>query len=134
MIHVSAIDHAVLRTSQLQEMLAFYQEVLDCKLERSETSLGLYQLRAGSALIDIVAVDSPLGTQGGRAPQQDGHNMDHLCLRILPFDGPAIIAFLNDRGISHGGIERRYGAEGFGPSIYLNDPDGNRLELKGPPE
>ncbi|WP_380875061.1 hypothetical protein [Sphingomonas sp. DBB INV C78] len=30
-------------------------------------------------------------------------------------------------------IASRYGAEGEGPSIYLSDPEGNMLELKGPP-
>jgi catechol 2,3-dioxygenase-like lactoylglutathione lyase family enzyme len=27
---------------------------------------------------------------------------------------------------------QRYGAEGEGPSIYIEDPDGNTVELKGP--
>jgi glyoxylase I family protein len=29
---------------------------------------------------------------------------------------------------------RRYGAEGMGPSLYLLDPEGNEVELKGPPD
>jgi len=33
-----------------------------------------------------------------------------------------------------GEVARRYGAEGQGPSIYIQDPDGNTVELKGPPE
>ena len=28
----------------------------------------------------------------------------------------------------------RFGADGRGPSIYVSDPDGNLVELKGPPE
>ena len=32
-----------------------------------------------------------------------------------------------------GPLESRFGAEGEGPSIYLKDPEGNALELKGPP-
>jgi len=30
-------------------------------------------------------------------------------------------------------IKSRYGADGDGPSIYLRDPEGNGVELKGPP-
>lgn len=36
------------------------------------------------------------------------------------------------KGIAVDPAETRYGAEGDGPSIYFSDPDGNRIELKGP--
>lgn len=133
-IKVQTIDHVVLRSSKLAAMLDFYQRVLGCKKERVKENIGLYQLRAGNALIDLVPVDSPLGKEGGQAPGEQGHNMDHVCLRLAPFDGPQILRFLDEHGVDHSAIERRYGAEGFGPSIYLYDPEGNRVELKGPPE
>lgn len=132
MIYLQGIDHVVLRCQQLAPMLTFYCEILGAKLERRRDDLGLYQLRAGTALIDLVAVDSPLGQEGGKAPGMEGHNMDHLCLRLEPFDGPAVLAYLQQKGVAHGGIERRYGATGYGPSIYIQDPEGNRVELKGP--
>lgn len=134
MINIRDIDHVVLRTTRLQAMLDFYRQILNCRDERLEEDLGLYQLRAGSALIDIVPVDSPLGQDGGAAPGREGHNMDHVCLRVAPFDGQGILDFLDARQVSRSAIERRYGAEGFGPSIYIYDPEGNRVELKGPPE
>ena len=59
--------------------------------------------------------------------------MDHICLRVDPFDGPAILAHLRANGLHPGPVESRYGAEGEGPSIYVEDPDGNVVELKGPP-
>ena len=59
-------------------------------------------------------------------------NMDHLCLRIEPFDADAIRAHLSSHGIAFGEIAARNGAEGRGPSIYIEDPQGNRVELKGP--
>lgn len=59
--------------------------------------------------------------------------MDHVCLRIEPFDADALIAYLKDKGADPGGVESRYGAEGEGPSIYVTDPEGNVVELKGPP-
>jgi catechol 2,3-dioxygenase-like lactoylglutathione lyase family enzyme len=94
--------------------------------------IGLIQLRAGRSLIDIVPVDSELGRKGGRAPAEQGRNLDHFCVRVDPFDETAIRDQLKTRGIDAGPTERRYGAEGTGPSIYITDPDGNTVELKGP--
>ncbi|MBW2295467.1 MAG: VOC family protein, partial [Deltaproteobacteria bacterium] len=37
-------------------------------------------------------------------------------------------------GVEAGPVGTRYGADGNGPSMYLQDPDGNTVELKGPPE
>jgi glyoxylase I family protein len=133
-INIHTIDHVVLRTDKLSAMLDFYQHILGCKSERCEESIGLYQLRAGDALIDIVPVNSPLGKEGGPPPGEQGHNMDHVCLQLSPFNGPEILQFLDAQGVSRSDIERRYGAKGFGPSIYIYDPEGNRVELKGPPE
>ena len=133
MIQIQGLDHVVLRTTRLAAMIDFYQR-LGCHIEREETQLGLYQLRAGASLIDIVPVEAPLGQEGGPAPGQDGHNMDHFCLTLENFDGDAVLAYLDGQGIVHQGIQRRYGAQGYGPSIYIQDPEGNRVELKGPPE
>jgi glyoxylase I family protein len=128
-----AIDHVVLRIRDEKAMLAFYVGVLGCTLERRLDSLGLVQLRAGRSLIDLVPVDGALGRQGGAAPGPEGRNLDHLCLRVDPFDAGAIRAFLAAHGCEAGEVARRYGAEGEGPSIYVNDPEGNVVELKGPP-
>lgn len=127
------LDHVVIRVRELGPMLDFYTGVLGCVLEREKPEVGLYQLRAGGSLIDLVPVESKLGRAGGAAPGAEGHNMDHLCLRIEPFDGEALLEWLRDRGIDPGRVESRYGAEGDGPSIYLRDPEGNVVELKGPP-
>lgn len=133
MFRIVQIDHVVLRVKNLQLMLDFYQQVVGCTLERQETDLGLYQLRAGLSLIDLVPVNQPLGQQGGEAPGFEGHNMDHLCLRIEPFDPQALQLYFQNQGITTGPVESRYGAEGQGPSIYIQDPEGNTIEIKGPP-
>jgi catechol 2,3-dioxygenase-like lactoylglutathione lyase family enzyme len=70
---------------------------------------------------------------GGAAPGAEGRNLDHLCLSIEPFDGEAILQYLAGQGHAAGPVESRYGAEGQGPSIYVKDPEGNVVELKGPP-
>lgn len=129
MIDVHGLDHVVLRTTQLEQMLTFYRDVLGCPVER-ELPEGLTQLRAGSALIDIVTVDSPLGKLGGKPPEQDGRNMDHFCLQITPVNEKELIAHLDELGIQHSDFAKRYGAQGFGRSIYLSDPEGNVVELK----
>jgi len=132
-IDPQGLDHVVLRVRDLARALGFYEDVLGCREERRLPELGLVQLRAGSSLIDLVAVDSPLGRAGGGDPVQDGRNVDHFALRLARFDEPAIREHLARCGVEAGETARRYGADGFGPSIYLRDPDGNTIELKGPP-
>lgn len=133
MINIREIDHVVLRVSNLEAMLRFYTQVLGCPLERSQEEIGLYQLRAGRSLIDLVPVSGKLGQMGGAAPGREGRNMDHLCLRVEPFDADAIRRHLSEHGVDAGEVGMRYGAEGEGPSLYLSDPEGNTVELKGPP-
>lgn len=127
------LDHLVLRVVDLDAMLGFYVGVLGCTVERRVDGIGLVQLRAGRSLIDLVPVDSELGRLGGAAPGAEGRNLDHFCLRVESFDEAAIRAHLAAHGVDAGKTESRYGAEGQGPSIYISDPQGNVVELKGPP-
>ena len=133
-IAIREIDHLVLRVVDLASMLRFYGDVLGCTVERRLDNIGLVQLRAGASMIDLVPVDSQLGRAGGAAPQAQGRNLDHFCVRVEPFDEAEIRRHLAAHGVSAGPAEPRYGAEGNGPSIYLQDPEGNTVELKGPPE
>ena len=128
------LDHVVLRVRDMAAMRAFYCDVLGCRIEREQPAIGLLQLRAGASLIDLVAVDGTIGRQGGAAPGVEGRNVDHLCLRVDPFDRDAITAHLRAHGARIGEFGLRYGAEGEGPSQYLFDPEGNLIELKGPPD
>jgi catechol 2,3-dioxygenase-like lactoylglutathione lyase family enzyme len=132
MLDILDIDHIVLRVADLDRMLAFYCEALGCHVERRKDDIGLIQLRAGSAMIDLVPVDGELGRTGGAAPGPEGRNLDHFCLRVEPFDAKAIRDHLARHGIEAGPVKSRYGAEGIGPSIYIEDPEGNVVELKGP--
>ncbi|HJW47715.1 MAG TPA: VOC family protein [Lysobacter sp.] len=127
------LDHIVLRVRDVAAMQAFYCDVLGCTVERRQDGIGLLQLRAGSSLIDLVDVTGKLGRMGGAAPGDEGRNMDHLCLRVDPFDREAIVAYLDAHGARVGEFGSRFGAEGEGPSQYLFDPEGNVVELKGPP-
>jgi len=131
MIEIKCIDHIVLRTSNLEAMLYFYGTVLGCPVERElSPELGLVQLRAGNALIDLVTVDSELGRAGGGPPTAGDNNMDHFCLQVSPQPEEEISRYLASHGIEAGPFERRYGAQGFGNSVYLHDPEGNIVELR----
>ena len=134
MLRIKQLDHVVLRVSDLPAMRRFYCDVLGCTVEREREELGLYQLRAGDALIDLVPVDGPLGLKGGAAPGTEGRNMDHFCLTIEPFDAEVIAAHLRAHGADPAPVASRFGANGQGPSIYVPDPEGNIVELKGPPD
>ena len=134
MIRIRELDHLVLRVVNLDRMLGFYCGVLGCTVERVQKTIGLVQLRAGNSLLDLVPVDGKLGRAGGAAPAAEGRNLDHFCFRVDPFDEAAIRRHLQAHEVAAGPLESRYGAEGAGPSIYVTDPEGNVVELKGPPD
>jgi catechol 2,3-dioxygenase-like lactoylglutathione lyase family enzyme len=124
-LRVKGLDHVVLRVADMDRAIAFYEQVLGLHVERRLESIGLVQLRAGSAMIDLVPRTED---------ENDGRNMDHFAVQIEEMDVPALTAHLKRHGIDPGEVRRRYGAEGYGSSIYIADPDGNTVELKGPPE
>jgi glyoxylase I family protein len=132
MIKIREIDHVVLRVRDIEAMRRFYCEVLGATHVAYRPKFGMSHLRAGSSMIDLVEVDGPLGKPGGAAAGVEGRNMDHLCLRVEPFDQAAIIEHLGRHGVAVGKVMPRFGAEGSGVSIYLTDPEGNVVELKGP--
>lgn len=121
MLKLRGIDHVVLRVQDIDAMRRFYCDVLGAAHVAYRPEFHMSHLRAGNAMIDLVAAD----------PGQ-GRNMDHLCLRVEPFDPDAIVAHLKKHNVAVGKIASRFGAEGNGVSIYLTDPEGNTVELKGP--
>lgn len=134
MLNILGLDHVVIRVRDLERMIAFYRDVLSCTEERRLDTIGLVQLRAGRSLIDLVDAAGEIGRAGGAAPGEGGGNMDHFCVRVEPFDEAALRAHLESHGVEVGEVVSRYGAEGSGPSLYISDPEGNTVELKGPPE
>jgi glyoxylase I family protein len=127
---LKGIDHVVLRVTDAERMVGFYTEVLGCTVERRRDEIGLIQLRAGEQLIDLVPVDGKLGRMGGAAPGREGRNMDHLCLRVDGFEVEAVRRWLEAHGVTPGETGMRYGSTGDAMSIYLEDPEGNALELR----
>jgi catechol 2,3-dioxygenase-like lactoylglutathione lyase family enzyme len=131
MFRIRDIDHIVLRVVDLERMIDFYCNVLGCSVEWRRPDLGLYHLRAGNAMIDLVPVDGKLGAAGGAPPGSEGRNLDHVCLRVHPFEEDAIVRHLRAHGARLGETRSRFGAQGEGVSIYVYDPEGNLVELKG---
>jgi catechol 2,3-dioxygenase-like lactoylglutathione lyase family enzyme len=126
-VRIGGLDHVVLRVGDLNRAISFYQKVLGLQVERELQQPRLVQLRAGASLIDLV----PASVSPDEAPDKAGRNMDHFCVRVLGFDATALKTHLARNGVDPGDVHERYGAEGYGPSIYITDPDGNTVELKG---
>lgn len=127
-IRIADLDHVVLRVGDLDRAIEFYGKVLGCQIERRLEQPKLVQLRAGACLIDLV----PAPASPGAAADAAGRNMDHFAVRVDGFDAAALAAHLRRHGVEVGDVRERYGAEGYGPSLYISDPDGNTVELKGP--
>ena len=127
-VRIAGLDHVVLRVGNLDRAIDFYERVLNCRVERRLEQPKLVQLRAGASLIDLV----PASPSPGDAGDDSGRNMDHFAVRIDGFDAAALAQHLRRHGVEVGEVRERYGAEGYGPSLYICDPDGNTVELKGP--
>ncbi len=130
-INIRVIDHIVIRVNDLEKMVAWYSEVLGCRLEKGPGEAGLAQLRAGDSLIDLVDAEGELGKLSGRSPDHGAPNMDHVCVLVRPWREAEILAHLEKHAVEAGEVGDRYGATGMGPSIYIKDPEGNTVELKG---
>jgi catechol 2,3-dioxygenase-like lactoylglutathione lyase family enzyme len=133
-IETVGLDHIVLRVKNVERSVRWYKRVLGCEEERRVPDVGLHQLRLGNALIDVVDVNGKIGKAGGAAPGRKQRNVDHFAVQLRHFDEKELRVYLRRRGVKPGKVERRYGAAGHGPSMYVTDPDGNTVELKGPPD
>ena len=125
-IQIKDIDHIVLRVTDVDRAIQFYCEVLGCTMERARPEIGLYHLRAGRVLIDLVDIKE-------KPEPSTAINMDHFALQIEPFNETEIRSHLAAHNITASNTSQNYGAQGIGPSLNIEDPDGNVVELKGPP-
>ena len=133
-ITLRGLDHVVLRVTDMERAKRFYCDVLGCSVAKERPDLGLIHLKAGRSMIDLSIVDGLRGKEGGAPPGKEGRNVDHFALQIENFDEAALRADLTKHGVEVELVGKRFGAEGTGMSLYLYDPDGNKVELKGPSE
>ena len=124
------LDHVVLRAKDIDKMLNFYSNVLGLPVRKHNTSAGLWHLQAGYSMIDLVDISKSAG-QAGDPPPSAGKNVDHIALKIDPFDIDTLRAYFASRDVDIKSFQIRFGADGEGPSVYLEDPEGNGVELKG---
>src|SRR5260370_28495458 len=133
-IAIAALDHVVLRVADLDRAKAFYSAALGGPVEKWQPELGLLQLRAGAALIDLVPLDGKLGREGGAGPGVEGHNLDHFCLRLERFDEAALRAHLAAHGVECGEVVQRYGARATVPRSTSRTPTATPWSSRRRPE
>lgn len=120
-LHVTGLDHVVLNVADVERSLAFYCDELGLEPVRVE------EWRRGEAPFPSVRVDA--GTiLDLLAAARTGVNADHLCLVVEPLDLAALSA--SGRFVVLDGPATRFGARGNGTSLYVQDPDGNTVELR----
>jgi glyoxylase I family protein len=132
-IKITKLDHVVLRVADIEKSIHFYKDILGCPEARIREEMGLYQFQAGASMIDLVPLDGKAGERSGYGPPTAGRNVDHIALTLAEYDEEALMSYLKANGVTPTESGQRFGAEGTGPSMYMEDPDGNVVELKGPP-
>lgn len=132
MLTIAAMDHIVLNVRDMDTMLDFYTNVLGLKGERIEAfrqgQVPFPSVRiSADTLIDLFPVRS--ASEAAVAPQAE--NLNHFCMVIEPTDMHQVIAHLKAHGVAvDEGPVSRWGAHGNGTSIYFNDPEKNRIEIR----
>ena len=127
------VDHVVFYVSDMDRALAFYEGVLNCRPGFSYPELGMEQVWFGAALIVLWDVNHP-GAAHAVPDVAGGRNVDHVCLSCGPLDADALRAHLAENGVAIDREALHGGARGMGASFYVFAPDGNKIEIKGPPE
>lgn len=129
MIKIIGLDHIVLNTyDKFLDMLDFYCLGLGCQVEREVQEIKLTQLRAGNALIDLIDTGDALHTK--KTPHSPSPNLLHFCLTIEQKINQSLLNHLTLQGYKVSKVNYNYGAQGFGDSVYIDDPCGNIVELK----
>ncbi|MBL4812473.1 MAG: VOC family protein [Rhodobacteraceae bacterium] len=130
---LAGLDHVVFLVDDMPVALKFYADVLGCVPGYSYPAMGMEQVWCGTALIVLWDTTHP-GAASAVPPVAGGRNVDHVCIATSPFEPAAMRAHLAAHGVE---IEREAthgGARGMGFSVYIRDPFGNKLEVKGPAE
>ncbi|MBI3329554.1 MAG: VOC family protein [Nitrospinae bacterium] len=132
MFKISAMDHIVLNVEDIDRSLNFFTQVLGLETERveqfhkkevpfpsvrvsPETVIDLFPMKPGEAL--------------ARGPGLQ--NLNHFTMVVEAADFEAFQKHLGEHGVTiEEGPGRRWGARGYGMSVYFKDPDGNRIEVR----
>jgi catechol 2,3-dioxygenase-like lactoylglutathione lyase family enzyme len=118
-VKVVGLDHVVINTQNAEALLAFYCGELGLEPVRVE------EWRQGDVLFPSVRV-TPQTIIDLFPADRTGENVNHVCLVIEPTDLDEIA----DRFPNAQRAEGLFGAQGYASSVYINDPDGNTVELR----
>ncbi|MBI2370661.1 MAG: VOC family protein [Deltaproteobacteria bacterium] len=123
------LDHAGVKVTDLERAIAFYTGLFGFPIaerRRFENGTDAAGLKVGQSLIFLL-YRPEFQTHDPEEPA----GIDHFCLTFEAAEWEAIIAKIREEGIpTVGDIMQRGGATGFGPSLYIVDPDGNQIEVK----
>jgi catechol 2,3-dioxygenase-like lactoylglutathione lyase family enzyme len=129
---LTGIDHVVLLVGDMERATAFYTDVIGCAVDNDLPQYGMRQLRAGTALIDLVDIGAEQGAWA-KPEVAGGRNVDHVALGLGPADPDAVRRHLAAHDVAIIEEGERTGALGDTLSFYIRDPDGNQIELSFPP-
>jgi catechol 2,3-dioxygenase-like lactoylglutathione lyase family enzyme len=118
-MEVVGLDHVVINTTNTEALLAFYCDELGLEPVRVD------EWRKGEVLFPSVRVD-PQTIIDLFPSERTGQNMNHFCLVVAPTDLDAIAARFPGAQRADG----LFGARGYASSVYIQDPDGNTVELR----
>lgn len=130
-VSVKDFDHLVLTVRDVERSLEFYSGLLGLEPVR------VAEWRAGEVPFPSVRVSPTtlidlFGRRTTEPVVPTVPNVDHICLVVEPLDWQHVL----DAAVFtvlEGPVER-FGARGTANSVYVRDPDGNRVELRWYPQ
>jgi catechol 2,3-dioxygenase-like lactoylglutathione lyase family enzyme len=131
MMRITALDHFVLRVTDLERSLVFYRDTLGLPIlfldEYRRGERPFVSARIGDQLLDLIPDPTYEPAEGATKG-----GFVHFCARFEGLDFDALVAQLEAGGVRMLSADPvpRMGAAGVSRSIYVHDPDGYTIELK----
>lgn len=130
-LKIVELDHIVIRVKDIEGAINFYTEILGLEPFRVD------EYRTGELPFPCARINSEtiidLKPWPDEEPVRDGRrNLDHYCLVLEPTDMKQLTSYLRGKGVTVNSEEpvKRSGARGMATSIYIEDWEGNQIELR----
>ena len=127
------LDHVVIHVSEWARSLQFYRAVLGAEVVANEESAsnpaGSWVFRFGEQQVNVHG-PWPGRDAGSCCPAPLNKPGTADLSFVWPGTTQSVLAHLRSCGLeAHEGPSPRFGARGWGSSVYVLDPDGNSIEL-----